>query len=237
MKKSIAPLLLFLLSGCAMQPNVDNNGNSFVQFNKMRLVSEQAAKELDRETRSARVAEDMEKVGFESVQVSALIDSVSETVLGIYKNQYELLKRYSIVVDNHRDVMSFVTANKGKSKKELQQEAKRFDAMALDDSEKIAPKLQQYKQANDEIQRENLKLAGELLKQGIIVAHFFTDNSDELLNTEALSILMNMGKIKKAYDLSKVRLHLASVANDFIKDEKAVLEITKQIQDILNDKL
>lgn len=230
-------LLSAAISGCVMTPQTDALGNQFVGFGEHQILTEEQAKKLPREERLARIAEDIKKVGYKSVQVSNLMDTVTESILSIFKNQSELLSRYAVIVDDHKDVMSFIYANQGKSKAELAIEAKRFDRLAQHDRQKIAPKLKRYKRANDEIQRQNTILAGELIIQSVRLASFFQENSEELLGADALTMLLNAGKISEAYKLAEIRLHLASIANDFIQDEKAVLEITKKIQEILDEKL
>lgn len=237
LKLAISLLLTGNLFGCAMNHTTDGLGNQFIAFNDVKVITQKEAKSLERDDRSVRIKSDMESIGFRRVKVSTIIDSLSDTVLSIYKNQYELLQRYSTIVDNHRDVMSFINANKDKNKTELRKEAERFDQLAVKQEEKIGPKLAAYQTANKEIQRENLKLAGELLKQTATLVTVFRNSTDEMKGAEALAILLNAGKINDAYKLAEIRIHLATVANDFIDDEKAVIEITKQIQEILDEKL
>jgi hypothetical protein len=47
-------------------------------------------------------------------------------------------------------------------------------------------------------------------------------------------MLMNANKIGEAYKLAEIRLHLAKVANEFIEDEKAIIDIAKQLQTFQN---
>ena len=229
-------LLCWIVTGCAMTPTKDLKGRQYIAFQELEVLTDEEAKTLPRNERSQRIRADMENIGFDIPSVSILIDSVSEAVLSVFHNQYELLTRYTTVVDNHKDVMSFIHANKGKSKEELKAEAQRFDRLAETQEQKIGPKLEAYRQANDEIQKENLMLAGKLLVQG---GRFLTvfQSSEEMQGAELLSMLLNANKIDDAYELAEIRIHLATIANEFISDEKAVLEITKQIQDILDDKL
>ena len=234
---SILSLIALLLSGCAMAPKTDMNGNQFIAYQGAKVITAEEAKELPRALRSSRIQADMENIGFDTPDVSILIDSVSNSILSVFENQYALLTRYTTIVDNHKDVMSFIHANKGKSKDELQAEAERFDRMATSQAQKIGPKLEAYRRANDDIQKENIKLAGELLVQSGRFISVFKDNNEALQSTEVLVMLLNAGKINDAYELAEIRIHLATIANEFIDDEKAVLEITKQIQEILDEKL
>ncbi|MBU2880339.1 hypothetical protein KO525_00060 [Psychrosphaera sp. B3R10] len=226
-----------VLTGCVMTPQTDALGNSFVGFGEHQIVTEEEAKKLPRGERLTRISIDMQNIGFKKVKVSNLMDSVTESILSIFENQYELLSRYTLIVDDHKDVTSFIYANEGKSSEELAEEVRRFDMMAETEDQKIGPKLQRYRTANDEIQKQNTILAGELVKQTVRLASFFQENSEELLGADALTMLLNAGKISEAYNLAEIRIHMASIANDFIDDEKAVLEITKKIQEILDEKL
>lgn len=219
-----------------MSPQGGLAGN-YVSYNKLKIITKEDAQSLPREQRWTRIAQDMKAVGFKTESVSHLVDGFSNSVVSIYRNQYELLEKYTKIVDNHKDVMSFIHANKGKSKSELKAEAKRFDDLALNENDKIGPKLKEYKNATDDIQKENIRLAGELLLQSGKLVVIFKDNTEELLKAEALTMLLKLGKLQDAYKAAEVRIHLATLANDFIDDEKATLEITKQIQDILNEKL
>ena len=234
--KYLIALTVLVLSGCTMVPQ-GGIGANYVSYNNLKIITEKEAEALTRDERSNRIEKDMKAVGFQTVRVSPLVDGFSDSVVSIYRNQYKLIQKYKVVVDNHKDVMSFIHANKGKSSKELKLEAERFDQLALNESEKIAPKLKQYKQANDDIQKENLKLAGELLLHSGKLALIFKDNAEQMLRAEAMLMLANLGKVQKAYKAAEVRIHLAKLANDFIDQEKAVLDITKQIQEILNEKL
>lgn len=226
-----------LLSGCVMPPQTDAFGNSFVSFGKHKIVTQEEAKKMPRADRLMRISGDMVTIGFERVSVSNLVDTVTESVLSIFTNQFELLTRYSAIADDHKDVMSFIHANEGKSSEELAIEAKRFDSMAETEEQKIAPKLARYQLASSEIQYQNELLAAELVQQTVRLSSYFKKNSEQLLNADAMTILMNAGNIAKAYNLAEIRIHMAQVANDFIADEKAVLDITKKIQGILDEKL
>lgn len=229
--------LTSLIGGCAMTPQTDEFGNNFVGFNEHKILTEEQAKIMPRAERMRRISDDMKKVGFKRVKVSKLMDSVTVSILSVFENQFALLSRYAEITDHHKDVMSFIHANKDKNKAELAAEVKRFDATAKTNKQKIGPKLKRYKQANEEIQKQNTILAAELIKQSIQLASFFQDNSEQLLGADALTMLLNAGNISEAYNLAEIRIHLASIANDFIEDERAVLEITKKIQEILDEKL
>ena len=161
----------------------------------------------------------------------------STSILSIFRNQKNLLKKYQTIVDNHKDVMSFIVANKDKSPAELKAEAARFDKLHINSKEKISVKLKQYQQANTGIQAENARLAAELLLQGAKLAIILKDNLEEMLKLEGIAMLINAHKTNKGYELAQARIHMSNVANDFISEQKAVLDITKEIQKILDTKL
>ena len=220
-----------------MQIQQNALGESYVAFGKHQLLTNEQAKKLDRQQRVDRITADMQKVGFRHESVSPIFDSVSVSILSIFRNQKNLLKKYQTIVDNHKDVMSFIVANKDKSPAELKAEAARFDKLHINSTEKISVKLKQYQQANIGIQAENARLAAELLLQGAKLAIILKDNLEEMLKLEGIAMLINAHKTNKGYELAQARIHMSNVANDFISEQKAVLDITKEIQKILDTKL
>lgn len=221
------------LSGCAMSP--DKNG--VIKYKGHEVLSQEQAKSLPRNDRLTRIVQDMENVGFKRVRVSKIIDPITQSVLAIYRNQHKVISQYKTMLDNHRDVMSFLMANKGKSEQELQQEMQRFDANMTDDKDKITPKVVAYRKATDKIWQENVKLSLKIAEASLVLAHTIHNSSDELLDKEGLMLLLNGGKVIDVYQLSEVRLHLAKLANEFIDDEKAIIDITKQLQRQQNTKI
>lgn len=236
-------VVLFGLSGCAMQPTIGANGESYVAFNDKKLLSKEQAKLLDRDLRASRIKRDMKAVGFEFDSVSPLFDGINYSILKIFKNQYELLDRYKTLVDNHKDVMSFINANKDKSPAELLAEAKRLDAQltkSLSPGKKhksIVKKMKEYQIATASIYAENTRLAAELLLQGVRMAAILRDNFEEVIGVEGIAMLLNAAKLHKQSKLAEARLHMSAVANEFIDDEKAVIDITKEIQKIIDQQI
>ena len=231
-KVLVTTLLTALLAGCGMTQGENKQGQSTLSYNNIELLTEEQAKTMPREQRMGRIISDMQEVGFEQIFVSTVIDSASNSILGVYENQFALVSEYKTIVDNHKDVMSFTQANKDKSDAELAAEIKRFDSMAKSPDQKISPKIASYEQANERIQAANIELAKKIAKEAANLAIVFADNSNTMLGLEGVSMLLNAGKIDDAYNLADVRIHLASIANDFITDEKATLEVVKKIQDI-----
>ena len=218
----------------------------------------------------------MQKIGFTSPNVSYLFDQYSDTVLNIYSNQFELMTEYKSLLDNHKDVTSFLMANQGKSEQEIQQAVIDFDAGAKSEEQKIGPKLSRYEAATSEIWQENAKLSLQIAAQALeLGAVLYTLNRQDqkakehnkkleleaqkaqsdpnyqptkkreerknenslqsFLAADLFSMLSSANRTYEAYKLAEVRLHLAKVANDFIKDEQAVIDISKQLQQYQNE--
>jgi len=248
MKIVIAAFLTLFLSACAMH---SSNG-LFVHYQGEQILSEQAAKTLPREERINAISADMKRVGFSSIRVSYLFDTFSDTVLDIYSNQFELMKEYKSLLDHHKDVTSFLMANQNKIEQELELAILEFDKTAATEEQKIGPKLTAYESATDEIWQENAKLsvqiAAQALELGVVFYSLYnedrknkeknkkensnknTNNLENFIAADLLNMLSSASKMSKAYDLAEVRLHLAKVANDFIKDEQAVIDISKELQ-------
>ncbi len=247
MKIVITFFLLLLVSGCAIQPNT----GQAIEYRGEQILSEQDAKNLPRETRISSISANMKSVGFTSVKVSYLLDAYSDTVLNIYSNQFELMKEYKSLLDNHKDVTSFLMANQGKSEQEIKLAADEFDATAKDETEKVGPKLNEYKQASDKIWQENAKLTAQIAAQALELGAVLYSlrhqdkkakeekqkNSNTLQNfiaADFVNMLSSANRTYEAYKLAEIRLHLAKIANDFIKDEQAIIDISKQLQEYQN---
>lgn len=240
-----------------MQPM---NGQ-YLSFKGQSVLSQSDAKTLPREARIQAIATEMKKVGFTSPKVSYLFDKYSDTVLKIYSHQFELMNEYKALLDNHKDVTSFLKANEDKDKTELALAAEEFDLGASNNDEKIGPKLARYEAATEKIWQENAKLSLQIAAQAAeLGAVFYTlhrsdrkrkeqkaeqeannpskkqQKDDELSNlqkfvtAELFSMLSSANRTYDAYKLAEIRLHLAKVANEFITDEQAVIDISKQLQ-------
>lgn len=235
--------LVLLSTGCAMQPVTGPNGESYVAFNQQKLITKEQAKLLKRDKRATVIKKDMDKVGFTISRVSPVFDGINYAALSVFRNQYELLEKYQTLVNNHKDVMSFINANKEKSAKELSEEAKRLDKVLKAQTPKgteyvpITKKLKQYQIATAQIYAENGRLAAELLIQSVRLAAILRNNFEDIIGAEAIAMLLNANRIAKQSQLTKARLHMSAVANEFIDDEKAVIDITKEIQKIIDEKI
>jgi hypothetical protein len=214
------------LFGCAISVKDGDD----IQFQNYKVISQFNAKLLPREQRLARITNDMKKVGFKRPKVSQVFDTFSDSVLSIFKHQKNIMNEHKTLLDNHRDVLSFLMANKDKNKTQLHKAISDFDKTAKNEQEKIAPKIQAYEKASDKIWQENLKLSLLITEQTLKLAHVIYQQGDDLAGIQGIQMLFNASKINDAYNLAEIRLHLAKVANEFIDDEKAIIDISKQLQ-------
>lgn len=226
--QSITLLAVILLAGCAM--NIKDGDD--IQFNKHKIVSEFVAKSLPREERLKRISSDIQKVGFKKIRVSGVFDTFSDSALSIFKHQNNIMTEHKTMLDNHRDVLSFLMANQGKDKSQLAQAISDFDKTAKNEQEKIGPKIKEYERASEKISNENTKLTALITEQTLKLAHIIYSQGDDLLGVQGIQMLFNASKVSEAYNLAEIRLHLAKVANEFINDEKAIIDIAKQLQSL-----
>ena len=237
MKHLLLITLVVMLSGCAMSVT---NGQ-YIAYQGDNILSEQAAKALPRDERMSAITTDMDKVGFKRTKVSYLFDAFSDSVLSVYRNQYNLMKQHKSLLDNHKDVMSFLMANKGKDDEQLKLAIEDFDSTADNEEQKIGPKIKEYENASDRIWKENAKLTLEIAAQAVELGVIIYNSSkgdnkiEHLIAADLLSMLASANKLHNAYNLAEVRLHLAKVANDFIEDEKAIIDISKRLQEYQNE--
>ncbi len=242
--KPFAPLKWFVFcliglfaSGCAMSPKYDANGHSYVEFGDKKLLSLEQAKKLPRDERMKRIEQDMKKIPARIKSVSPIYDRVNYAILSVFNNQKALFKEYKVLVDEHKDVMSFIKAHEGKSEQEILELARQYDRDVVNTDQRVSLKLRRYQRATDKIQLENVRLAGELLIQATAITLMLKDNFQEMLEQESVMMILQIGRLNKALQNMNARLHMAKVANEFIEDEKAVLDITKQLQKIIDNQL
>ena len=228
--KPIALLTIMLLVGCAI--NVKDGDD--IPFKNYKVISQFNAKLLPREQRLERITSDMRKVGGSRPRVSQVFDTFSDSVLSIFKHQQNIVNEHKTLLDNHRDVLSFLMANKDKDKTQLKQAINDFDKTAENEQQKIGPKIKAYEKASDKIWQENLKLSLLITAQTLKLAHIIYEQGDDLVGAQGIQMLFNANKISAAYNLAEIRLHLAKVANEFIEDEKAIIDISKQLQSLQN---
>jgi hypothetical protein len=236
-KLAIVFCITFVVAGCALTPQFHQNGDSYIAYRGHELLSFEQAKSLPRLLRLQRIQSDMDLIPRYVFPISPIYDRVNYSILSVFKNQKALLEEYVVLVDEHKDVMSFIYAHQGKTNTEIMEQAKLYDAQVNSHDEKISVKLKRYRHATERIQSENLKLAGELIIQATALTVMLKDNFKMMLEIEGQNILANFVRFNNALETMNVRLHLSKVANAFIKDEQAILDITKELQKVLDEKL
>ncbi|WP_016954697.1 hypothetical protein [Catenovulum agarivorans] len=194
------------------------------------IITPEAFATLERAEKETRLKQDMDTLGFGVLNISNTFNKVQQTALVYAKQQYDLIESYNTLALNHRDVQSFLRANQGKSEKELSLAIAEFDKGAKKPSEKIAPKIKAYEKANQQIFNKNAELTAIITLQVLELGTVVLDDPSQFLKMEGLLLLANYYKVEKASSILMDRLTLAQHANTLIADDKALIDITKQIQ-------
>lgn len=191
---------------------------------------------LDRAAREAAIKKDIQLMGTAIFNISPTINTIQQTTSLYALEQYNLVKSYSQLAKNHRDVQSFLMANEGKTDAQIAQAIKEFDQSATNADEKIGDKIKAYEKANQKIFNANARLTAAIALQFATVTAALSQDSSLYWRNEGFHVLANLGKIHKASQLMIDRLTVAKNANQMIADDKAVIEITRQIQQKQNER-
>ena len=200
------------------------------------IITPEAFSSLDRAEKEVRLKQDMDTLGFGVLNISQTFNKVQQTALVYAKQQYDLIESYNTLAVNHRDVQSFLRANHGKNEQQLSQAVAEFDKGAKKQSEKIAPKIKAYEKANQQIFNKNAELTAIITLQLLELGTVILDDPSQFLKMEGLLLLANYYKVEKASSILMDRLTLAQHANSLIADDKALIDITKQIQQKQNQR-
>lgn len=191
---------------------------------------------LDRAAREAAIKKDIQLMGTAIFNISPTINTIQQTTSLYALEQYNLVNSYSQLAKNHRDVQSFLMANEGKTDAQIAQAIKEFDQSATNADEKIGDKIKAYEKANQTIFNANARLTAAIALQFATVTAALSQDSSLYWRNEGFHVLANLGKIHKASQLMIDRLTVAKNANQMIADDKAVIEITRQIQQKQNER-
>ncbi|MCL2916285.1 hypothetical protein L2725_21350 [Shewanella corallii] len=148
-------------------------------------TSENAAT-MDRAAAATDLISRMDEVGYAKVAHVPGVDQLLHSASSILERQRSVIEMYQAQSTNHRDVQAFLYANKDLEPLALEQAIVEFDAGALNDEEKIGPKIQVYRAASEQIFEENVELAVELTVQLGISAAILAQNGEAV--TDAISI-------------------------------------------------
>ncbi|QIZ78380.1 hypothetical protein [Ferrimonas lipolytica] len=221
------PLVLAMTAALALGGCVSTGDESAAA----ELSNEQIAT-MDRFEYTEMVRAEMEAVGFEVTPVHSVLDRGTESVNEVFKHQYELMSEYRTIAENHRDVQSFLHANKDKDAAGLEAAILAFDAQAKTQEEKIAPRLAAYEAANDKIFAKNVELAIEIAEQAYVLSQLMSGGYSQFLTAETATSFTKVGAIKTEWSNIQTRVDLAQKANELIEQDQAVVEIAKQMQTI-----
>ncbi|EWH08234.1 hypothetical protein DS2_18363 [Catenovulum agarivorans DS-2] len=195
-----------------------------------KIITPEEFANLPRADKQNRIKQDMDTLGFGILDISQTFNKVQQTALVYAKQQYDLIENYNTLALNHRDVQSFLYANQGKDEQALATAIAEFDKSAAKPSEKIGPKIAAYEKANKKIFNKNAELTAIISLQILELGTVVMDDPSQFLKMEGLLLLANYYKVEKASSILMDRLTLAQHANSLIADDKALIDITKQIQ-------
>ncbi|WP_017443951.1 hypothetical protein [Gayadomonas joobiniege] len=203
---------------------------NMILANEHQVTAPEDFSELSRDEREQVLEKDIEAMGTAIFDISSTFNKIQQSTSLYAREQYQLVSRYSEIARYHRDVQSFLKANEGKSKEEIAQAVKQFDQGARTKAEKIGPKLAAYEKANQKIFSSNAKLTALIGLQVTEVAAAISRDASVFWANEGTQMLLNLGKLQKASQLMLNRLTVAENANQLIADDKALIEVTQQIQ-------
>ena len=150
---------------------------------------------------------------------------------------------YRDVVTQHRDVVSFLTANQGKTDEELLAAAKEFDSNADKEENRIGKKLDAYTEATKSISAENTKLSIELTKQSIELGLLVAENGVNIAKVAAINTTMGLFKsndtdkkltVVTAVMRASEQMSLLNEINALISADQEVAGSVSKLQEQLN---
>ncbi|PYE35160.1 hypothetical protein DFP83_10134 [Idiomarina fontislapidosi] len=207
--------------------------------------NEQAAT-MNRVDAIATLSENIEKVGFNRVEVSPGVDEVLNICASILERQYSVMDEYRTQAENHADVQAFLYAHQGKTPEQLQLAITEFDAGATSEEDKIGPKIVAYQASIDEVTQRNTQLGIELTAQLIKLGYLTSQYGGEIAKATAANWLGGMMKaddertadndVALAILRAKDQLELASDANELISLEQETIEAIDGLQEELEAK-
>ncbi|WP_394129029.1 hypothetical protein [Shewanella maritima] len=207
-------------------------------------TSDDKAATVDRNQLVSELATKMDEVGYNQVAIQPGVDEFLNMAAAILKRQRNVIGEYRKQTDHYRDVQAFLFAYKDATPEELAQAIAQFDASAMSEEEKIAPKINAYSEANEVIVSENSELAvtitTEVAKSALILSEHGTAVAQATavnMGASMFSSLMSDDKEKDApQDIgsallkAKDQLSLALEANEIIELEQNTIQAIQQLQ-------
>jgi hypothetical protein len=180
----------------------------------------------------------MDDAGYEFNKINnPIFDEIGKTMAIRFKRQKTLLVSYRSKLEGHKDVASFLNANKGKNQNELKQEIVRFDSSANNESEKIGPKIEAFESATNEINQQNLILTKQLVDQGLKIAGLVKGKGlEQFVTASGFLAVTQLNNVRSAYSETADRLSLGKEANKFIDADLQTVSMVKETQKLVQAK-
>ena len=209
---------------------------------------------FDRQQAITELTTEMDKLGYDEINVVDGVDDFLHIVTAIFKRQRNVIGEYRTQTKNFRDVQAFLYAHQDKSREELTVAINDFDKNISNPSEKIGYKLKQYHEASDEIYQQNIELTSviftELNHSVTILADYQTQVAEAIVLKSAkdtIHWLVNLGNdddqkhddelsLGTALLIAKDQLNLSMQANELIEIEKETIEAMLALQEELEAK-
>lgn len=195
---------------------------------------------MDRGEAVSILLAEIKEIGYEHQTIVPGIDGFTNSVASLLQRQETVMKEYRTITDNHKDVRGFLSfhSDKVEDPVALQAAIDEFDANAEKDSEKMGPKLNEYKNATKGVSAANTKMAidisGELANSAIVLSKY----SKEVAAASTASFLKKSDEpnLGSALVKAKDQLALANKANKLIDMDKKTIEAIESLEKELQAK-
>jgi len=198
------------------------------------------AAQIDRDKAIAELSARIDRVGYQRVRISPGIDEFLNIAAAILERQAMLMQEYRTQAEFHRDVQAFITAYRGADAEQFRLAVAEFDSTAMNENEKIAPKLAAYEQATRMIQQQNRLLAGEISAQLLVGGYLLKEHREAVMAFALANVLGGLtgghGRRTADNDLvlailrARDQLQLARQANTLIQIEQATIAAIDSLQ-------
>ncbi|MEZ9538491.1 hypothetical protein AB4160_09845 [Shewanella sp. 10N.286.51.B8] len=203
---------------------------------------------LDRDQAVSELTVKMDNLGYNPVTIQPGVDEFLNMAAAILERQRNVIGEYRKQTENFRDVQAFLYAYKDATPEELELAIAEFDAGAKTEEEKIAPKINAYSQANENVYNQNVELTKTLMLEMAKSAYILSEHGTAVAQATAVKVGQDTLNVVNGYfgnkeekeedpqDLGTAllkatdQLSLALEANEIIDLEKETIDAVKQLQ-------
>ncbi|MDO6677034.1 hypothetical protein [Shewanella sp. 4_MG-2023] len=199
---------------------------------------------LDRDQAVSELTVKMDNLGYNPVTIQPGVDEFLNMAAAILERQRKVIGEYRTQTENFRDVQAFLYAYKDATPEELELAIAEFDAGAKTEEEKIAPKINAYSQANENVYNQNVELTTTLTVEIAKSVYILSEHGTAVAQATAInaagsifnSIISDEEAEEDPQDLGTAllkatdQLSLALEANEIIDLEKETIDAVKQLQ-------